>query len=397
MENEMIFSSGADMIYLAACAIHGKVPDPNIVAQMDLAAVYDQAARHYMQAVTYQAIDSYINAYGNKNISVFEDKLKIWKNDRIRAIKHTVSFEMERERILDFFEKNNIWYLPLKGIVVQEYYPAIGMRQMSDNDILYNSEYRLKLREYMFELGYDGKVLDLAWPDTYVKNMFAFEMHHSLFTTHRDEQRFNDYYKNIESKFIREEDSCKCCLGPEDFYIYLSAHAYKHFSTCGTGVRSLMDVYIYLENVGVKLDFEYINSELKKLGILRFEEAQKNLAYALFSKDCVNLNVSTEILDNNANDLLKYYIDCGVYGNLKNLVVNRLKPKMTDRGGERAKKISYLCRRIFPEVESYRRTYPFAYKHRIFMPVAWFLRLVKGVFLKFAVILRELKLIAKTK
>ena len=47
-------------------------------------------------------------------------------------------FDAERKGILDFMEQRGIWYLPLKGVVLKDYYPAVGMRQMSDNDILYD-------------------------------------------------------------------------------------------------------------------------------------------------------------------------------------------------------------------------------------------------------------------
>ena len=47
-----------------------------------------------------------------------------------------------------------IWYAPLKGILLQALYPKYGMRQMSDNDILYGVEGQKKLIAMMKKRGY---------------------------------------------------------------------------------------------------------------------------------------------------------------------------------------------------------------------------------------------------
>lgn len=58
-----------------------------------------------------------------------------WEQSVAKAIRKVILFDAERAELLKFFEQNKIWYLPLKGIILKEYYPSVGMRQMSDNDI----------------------------------------------------------------------------------------------------------------------------------------------------------------------------------------------------------------------------------------------------------------------
>lgn len=43
-------------------------------------------------------------------------------------------------------EQRGIWYLPLKGIILKEFYPSVGMRQMSDNDILFDEAFAEQVR-----------------------------------------------------------------------------------------------------------------------------------------------------------------------------------------------------------------------------------------------------------
>ena len=47
--------------------------------------------------------------------------------------------DAEREALLDFFEKSGIWYLPLKGAVLNGIYPQYGLRQFAKNDILFDA------------------------------------------------------------------------------------------------------------------------------------------------------------------------------------------------------------------------------------------------------------------
>ena len=54
MHNKLM--SGRGVIYLAACAIHGKCPEQDAVMGMQLEYVYKQATKHAMQAITYMAI-----------------------------------------------------------------------------------------------------------------------------------------------------------------------------------------------------------------------------------------------------------------------------------------------------------------------------------------------------
>ena len=46
-----------------------------------------------------------------------------WEERISKAVRRKILFDMERTKIFHFMEKSRIWYLPLKGIVVKDYYP----------------------------------------------------------------------------------------------------------------------------------------------------------------------------------------------------------------------------------------------------------------------------------
>lgn len=56
------------------------------------------------------------------------------------------------------------------------------------------------------------------------------EMHKKLFSPSRD-QRVYEYYSGVESRFRGE--GCEKSFIPEDLYLYLLAHEYKHYSGGG--------------------------------------------------------------------------------------------------------------------------------------------------------------------
>lgn len=87
----------------------------------------------------------------------FESDSDIWKRwlkEKNQLIYKSVLMDVEREAIQDFFEKNNIWYMLLKGMVIRKYYPAPELREMADNDILFDNKYSKEVYEFMTARGY---------------------------------------------------------------------------------------------------------------------------------------------------------------------------------------------------------------------------------------------------
>ena len=103
MEERELFLHGADMIYLAACALHGKAPSRDQLMRMDLEAVYKQAARHSMQAITAMALEEGIALYPDLEIDpkLFEK----WKRDRLNSVRRAVMYDLEREQIFAFSKR----------------------------------------------------------------------------------------------------------------------------------------------------------------------------------------------------------------------------------------------------------------------------------------------------
>ena len=98
-----------------------------------------------------------------------------------------------------------------------------------------------------------------------------------------------DYYDDIKNRLIKDEgNKYGFHFGDEDFYIYFTAHAYKHYKEGGTGFKTLTDFFVLNKSYGDTLDRKYINTELDKLGIRDFENDMRLLSEKLFKYGILN-------------------------------------------------------------------------------------------------------------
>ena len=293
------------------------------------------------------------------------EKTGKWLEEYLLSVKRTILFDEERKNILLFFEENGIWYCPLKGIVIKDLYPEYGTRQMSDNDILVDPGKRKIILQYMKDRGYQIKYFEFNHHDSYLKKpIYNFEMHRFLFEKDSKDKSFL-YYENVKERLLKDEGKNYAFrFSNEDFYLYYIAHNHKHLSTSGSGLRSLVDIYLYLEK-HTDLDMAYIEQELIKLDLIEEEKLLRSLSYKLFSVDTYSLS-KDEII------MLEYITDSGVYGKNKNLVQNRLN---TMKKQNKNYKLSYIWFRLFPDEEYLRAYHYFFYKYKWARP---FLMIYRG-------------------
>ena len=170
MTKEEYLKNAMDVVYLAACAVNDIVPDAERVRVMELPHLYQVANRHLLTGITAMTLES----AGVKDSAFTQLKGK--------AIRKVVAFDMERTAILQQLEEAGIWYMPLKGSILKELYPAIGMRQMSDNDILYDASRSEDVRRIMEGRGFTTERIGKGNHDIYYKPpVLNFEMHTALF------------------------------------------------------------------------------------------------------------------------------------------------------------------------------------------------------------------------
>ncbi len=344
------------LIYLTSCGINGKTPDMKKLEGYDLGKIYEVGQKHILTAIA---------AYALESAGIRDERFEQAKG---KAIRKNILLDDDRKKILGRLEQENIWYMPLKGSLLKDLYPRSGMRQMADNDILFDSRYRSRVKEIMLGSGFSCEHYDRGNHDVYFrKPVCNFEMHVSLFDENKE--IFGEYYKNVKENLHKDEDNrFGYHFSDEDFYIYMLSHEYKHYSAGGTGLRSLLDTYVFLKALGKTLDFDYINTETQKLGISDFEHLNRELANKVFM---------LKELSEEDKKHLDYYIFSGTYGNIENSVKNKL-DKINEKTGKHTK-FAYIRNRVFPDMKYITTAVPFVKNNPLLYPAGVVVRLFRAV------------------
>lgn len=356
MTDQEIKQYALKVVYICGCAINGRSLEPDFLDSLNLDELLYVSQKHMLSSMVGLTLQKYgySNAGFNKSISLAQSREIVYDNE-LKLIKSVL-------------DNSGIWYMPLKGIILKDLYPDFAMREMCDVDILFDSKRSLDVKEQMEKLGYETKDFNKFNDDKYLKTPFSsIEMHRVLYDDMHD-KKLKDYYSNIKEKLIKDSDnSFGYHFTPEDFYIYLISHTYKHFFRGGTGLRSLVDIYIYLQKN--HLNMSYVSKEVEKLDISSFEKTIRELSFHIFNNQELN---QTE------NEMLDYIIESGVYGSVKHAVQNDVYRK---KG-----KNHYIFRRIFgplkkddPYKENFKKRYEFFFKYPILLPFLPFYRLFKAL------------------
>jgi len=358
-------------LHLLRCALRGEAPDDKALEGADLTALLALAKKHSAASLTCFALEA-TRAFEAAPAEI----RKKWSDTKDKAVRRGIMFDYERKALFAEFEKRGIWYMPLKGIIIKDYYPLMGMREMSDNDILFDPSRRKEVREIFKSRGYTGVGDSHGNHDAYKKApVLCFEMHMELFEA-GNYPTLAAKYENVQSILLNDADgSCGRHLSDEDFYVFELAHAYKHYNGNGTGVRTLTDIWVLNQRLGGSLKRDYVDAQLDSLGILSYERESRQLAGKLFGDSAdIRLTEAEE-------KMLDYYLSCGSYGSVKNRVNNRLADLSADESGVTfGMKLRYILKRLFPGRGYCRKSFPFFYKYPVFLPAFWVWRIYTKAF-----------------
>ena len=338
-----------DAAYLAGCAVRRETPEARRVAAMELGRLYEAAQKHMLSAAVGMALET---------AGVVDERF-------VRAValaqRKAALLEADSAAVQEKLDEAGIWHMPLKGSVLKELYPRFGMREMADVDILFDAERAGEVRTIMEGLGFQTEEYEHYNHDIYKKPpLSCFEMHRSLFAEGARPELYA-YYRNVKERLVPDEGKhFGYHFTDEDFYLYLTAHEFKHYTDRGDGLRALLDTYVFLR--AKPLDMAYVAREAEKLGIREFEEKNRALAFHLFDG---------ESLTGEEKDRLNYMIDAGIEGLAENDVQN----KISGKG-----RLGYLLSRLHPSRTRMMEEYPVLKKAPLLMPVFRLWRLFRGLF-----------------
>ena len=170
------------------------------------------------------------------------------------------------DKVFAAFDEHHIDYLPLKGVLLKHIYPKAEMRSMGDADVLIRVDQYDRIKPLMPPLGF-AEVTESDHELIWQSEVLHLELHKRLVPSYHEAEFA--YFGDGWDRAVKLQ-GCRYDMKPEDEYVFLFAHFAKHYVDGGIGIRHALDLWVY-RRTNPDLDNAYIQTELKKLKLERFE------------------------------------------------------------------------------------------------------------------------------
>lgn len=176
------------------------------------------------------------------------------------------------------FAEAEIDFMLLKGSHLKALYPTPELRFMVDTDVLVREHDLTRAKEILLGFGLEIE-FDNGKDIVFVKKPFlTVELHRSLF----QENYFMYPYFSTVWERAEKFDTHEFCMTDSDLYVYTLAHLAEHYTAAGSCFRPVMDLYLLEKQRANTLDFDYITAQFQEIGIEKFAENIRKLAFCMF-------------------------------------------------------------------------------------------------------------------
>lgn len=354
------------LIHLLASLVHD-TPPQNPPKNLDWDRLYRISAYHSLSNMTCYGIEKL-----EPDLQPDSVVLGKFQRDCKIALAKEATQHLTSDQVLKILEKHQIYCMPLKGYLIKYLYPQPDMRLMADVDILFRDQQTEEVKNLMLGMGFTLEHFG-GNHDVYVKKPFInIEMHRRLVA---EDSPYSEYLnKTWERAGLEEGSRFIHRLSPEDFYIYLLIHLTKHYSKGGTGIRSILDIWLYEKHYGPQMDRNYIRCELEKINLQDFTQNIRNLGEVWFNK------AESDIL---YEKMAEYIFASGVYGSGKHGIIAAINEnKDIQQRSVGTMKLKYRLHLFFPGLKHMSILYPILHRLPFLLPFTWVLRGLKCVLFK---------------
>lgn len=293
-------------------------------------------------------------------ISVPDKMAEYLKKQKNLALMRYVQMNEVLKRIKAVLDKEQIPYLPLKGAVLQQYYPEAWMRNSCDMDILVHKEDLEKAIAVLC----DTMHFKAEAPGSHDVSLLLGTVHIELHFDLVEDGRANEAKKILNRVWAQSrqlENSYEYIMPDEMFYFYHVAHMVKHFEVCGIGIRHFLDLWIL--NHKVTFDAEKRNALLQEGNLVDFANAAELLTETWLSK-----KNGTEL----TNRLEEFVLQGATYGSSGQRASVSMKQKESTA--------KYIWKRLFLPYSKMKKLYPKLEGKKWLLPFYWVLRLFTALF-----------------
>lgn len=329
---------------------------PRIDTSIDWQQIYQLAKFHMIESLVYEALE------GIEEVPL-EIKERFRKARMLEVTRDSVQ-TLSFEELQGAFDAKGVDYVPLKGFRMKALYPQPYLRSMSDIDLLYKKEDEATIDEVLVALSYDYDHHCTHHESYFRKPFMNIEVHHQM--TDQEgvfETYFSDYWQRVKPEDGKKHQYRQT---DEDFYIFMIAHMAKHFNIGGSGVRSMVDLWLFDKEYQGKLNRAYIKDALETLHLTAFEDQMLTLTKVWFENQPMTPFAKT---------LTTFIVTSGVYGTTTHSASQRI---ARENKHPWVGQIKTWRNVIFLPYKNMCTIYPYLKKYPVVLPYAWLHRIVRS-------------------
>ncbi|MCD8007050.1 MAG: nucleotidyltransferase family protein [Oscillospiraceae bacterium] len=270
--------------------------------------------------------------------------------------------------------------ITMKGIICRNLYGEhADFRPSGDEDILIEKKDYAKAVAVLESCGYQkdadpDKNLNVIHEVTFHSEDLTVELHLNPFGTSSSiREKMNDWFRNVfqSEETIDIKGVPVRTMTPTDHFLFLAFHTFKHFTTGGFGIRMMLDILLFAEKYGERIDWAYVEKGLDDVGASGFmadifEIGNRYLGFKLIQRyDPVC-----------PEELLGDMYSVGTFGNGSRtyLAARRIVEDTVQEGKGNKSRLGSYFRRLFPAWKSWCAWRPYL-KDKPWMVVPeWFKR-----------------------
>lgn len=304
----------------------------------------------------------------------------------LSAVFHSVCKNEDLEELETAFNREKIPFLPMKGVILKNYWPDAELRTMGDIDIVIHPEDRQRVHQLMKEMGYqlEEKIyIPEVW--SYQRDAVHYEIHDRMMyeplANHID---YCSYFDGVW-EYSEAVTGSSCYIPKAEFhFLYLVTHTAKHIIHKGSGFRPFLDMVFMARQTNDNdrnMDWSWIAKQLEALELLDFTKTCFALCERWFG---VRMPfVSKELEDSFYEKITCKTFRDGIFGleNEENKMGVLAKNVRRSKLPYQVQALGAMIRKIFPAYRDMRWVpwYSFVNGRPWLLPAAWMYRFVYGI------------------
>lgn len=282
------------------------------------------------------------------------------------------------DQINELLNSNKIKHIFMKGSILKQLYPKTYYRGMGDIDILIPSDDLEKVHQLFKSNNIFLKQASEQHDSFIIGNEMVIEIHPKLY------KDFNPKYEMLFSKpwdYTYLKDAFEYRFEPTYEIIYLLYHLAKHLDAGGIGLRSILDIGVYLNHHKDEINKEKLINYLHLTDMTKYFTQIIYLNIKYFHFKALDDFLFDPLLTDDAYDqIISFIARSGLHG--KGHDYNPFEARIASNDLKNRSRFHLLITLAFPSYKTMAGNYRSLKKAPLLLPFYWVIRIFKLIFFK---------------